>query len=326
MHPRALPASPNRRTTGMGALAAGMMAAAVLVGSTVAHAAAAACPEPTRPSADAAAERVMCLIDSDHMLDAVVYGETAVDEWPRNARLLSALGRAYEETGNRDKALARQEEAFRRAPDDPLIAHRLASLLADEVDRLAPAAEGMRPPPGLAHCFADVGNRRIARERMRKLAERADRLYARAIAGFARRNGEDDIMTLNARMERALLHVTLDERRGLPELEAVAADFRRLAETRDDPAMGDMASGVHLDLAQAYALADDIRMARRVAEEAMALARSADQKRLVAASMQAVDGNDGDGATGLIAAMAGAADCALTTDRDMPRSGGGTDR
>ncbi len=302
---------------------AGMTMAALLAGSALRTAAAANdCPEPAQPSAGAAAARVMCLIDTDHMLDAVVYGEKALDVWPHDPRLLSSVGRAYEETGDREKALAYQEEAFRRAPEDPLIAYRLASLLADEVDRLAPAAAGTRPPASLAHCFADIRDRREARKRMQELAARADRLYARAIAEFSRRNGEDAILTLNARMERALLHVTLDERKGLPELEAVAADFRRLAETRHDPAMADMASGVYLNLAQSYAVLGDLRTARRVTEEAMALAHGADQKRLVEASLQTIT-SGGVEDNPLLAAMAGASDCTLTTDRDIPRSKGG---
>ncbi|RMF24834.1 MAG: hypothetical protein D6760_02475 [Deltaproteobacteria bacterium] len=285
-----------------------------------AAAAGAECPEPDRDSAEGAARRVLCLVEHDHALDAIVYGEDAAARWPGEARLLSALGRAYDESGNRDRALAYQEEAHRRAPRDPLISYRLASVLADEVDRLAPVARGETIPADLRHCFASAMDSRDARKKMKALARRADRLYARSIEGFSRTRGEDDILTLNARMERALLHVTLDGRKAIPELEAVAADYRRIAETIGDPAMADMASGVYMNLAQSYALYGDDASARKALDEAAALAATPDQKRLVAASAGVIE--DGNANSPLIAAMAGSSDCTLTTDRATPGTSG----
>ncbi|RMF13440.1 MAG: hypothetical protein D6757_08015 [Alphaproteobacteria bacterium] len=304
--------------SGLPAFAFALMAAVSLAPGS-ARAATGDCPTAHPASAKTVAARVICLVDHDHLLDAIVQGEKALGEWPEDAHLISALARAYEESGNRKKALAYHEKAYHLAPDDPLIAYRLASMLADEVDRLAPIAQGARPPKRLAHCFADIHDRRAAKRRMAALAKRADRLFAQAVEGFSRQRGEDDMLTLNARMERALLHVTTKGHEGIPELEAVAAAFRRVADRNGDPAMADMASGVYLNLAQAHAMEGDAETARRIADEAMALARSNDQKRLVEASMDAIV--NGDSGAMLIEAMAGAPDCTLTTDRPMPADG-----
>lgn len=274
------------------------------------------CPEPAGEDPDQMADRIICLINHGATIEALTYGEQLRTRGLVSARLLSALGRAHEDAGHMEQALAYEEEAHRQAPDDPLIAYRLASMLADRVDELAPAARGEKIPDSLAHCFVSNLSRTQARKHFTLLARRADRLYEQAIAGLTRKRGADDVITLNARMERALLHVTVEGKKALPELNAVAAAFRRMAEKYNDPSLFDMASGVFMNLASSLAMEGNERAAREVLDEAYALARSQDQKRVVEAAAHSLVGAPED-APDLEAMITAAPDCTLSSLRSL---------
>lgn len=297
------------------ALAAAVLSAKLLSPSPAWAEPAINCPEPAQESAMLAAERILCLVDGGATLEAITYGEAALERW-QEGQVLSALGRAYDDAGDSEKALALQEQAHAFSPEDPLIAYRLASLLADEVDRLAPLARGDRVPKELAHCFPEEEDKVQAVQRFRDIAARADGLYHEAIAGLARTRREDDIVTLNARMERALLHVTTDGETALPEIEAVASDFRWLAGSRQDAALSDMASGLLLNLAQSYATLGKREAAARALEEALSVASSADQKRVIEAAAPGL--RDSPRGEDLVAVAAGTPDCTIRTVRALP--------
>ncbi len=298
-------------------IVAGTVMAAVLAGGALPAAAAAnGCPEPAGTDPDRMGDRIMCLVNHGATIEALTYGEQMRARGLVSARLLSALGRAHEDAGHIEEALAYEEEAHRLDPTDPLIGYRLASMLADRVDELAPAARGENIPDSLAHCFTNDLSHAQARKRFERLARRADQLYAQAIAGLTRERGADDIVTLNARMERALLHVTLKGAKALPELNAVAAAFQRLAEKRGDPSLFDMASGVFMNLASSLAMEGNKDAARKVLNEAYALARSEDQKRVVEAAAHSLVGDPADAAD-LEAMISSSPDCTLSSLRPL---------
>ncbi len=296
------------------AMRCGSLAAFVLAGMTLLAPAAAKAqeradcvPPAASPASDesAAASYVDCLVKAGRNVTAVTWGEGALRRGTVSARLLSALARAYEDIKDAERAEEYQTRAHELDPDDPLIASRLAGLLYDRLLAASPEERRARRQAGLKNCLGDSGRERMSRAAFTALARRIDGLLAKAVAGFESLG--DERQALDARESRALLHVTVQGAKAIPELAAVASEAKARAAANGQAELSDTAAFYLLNLSTAYESHGRHPEALATAEEAVNTAATTQTRQFLLSATARLRGDAS--ATDMVRVIAGVPSC-----------------